>query len=302
MKLTILAALTLALGLSASAFAQDDKDNDKPSPTQAPNPAFFKVQETVTPGSVTVGGTHIDYSAHAGTLIVHPKGWNDATLPQGADKDKQPQAAMFYVAYFKNGADARARPITFLYNGGPGSSTVWLHMGAFGPRRVVTSDDSHSPAAPYQIVDNDESLLDASDLVFVDAPGTGFSRIAGKDAEKSFYGIDPDAHAFADFISQFLAKYGRWNSPKYLFGESYGTPRSAVLVNELETERDIDFNGVILLSQILNFALSPDRPEYGPGIDLPYELALPTYAATAWYHKNLPPNAPRDLPTLIRKV
>ncbi|MGH6877168.1 MAG: S10 family serine carboxypeptidase-like protein, partial [Rhizomicrobium sp.] len=263
MKLAILAALSASLFLTASAIAQDDKDGDKSTP--APSPAFFKAQETVTQGGVTVDGNHIDYSAHAGTLIVHPKGWDDATEPQGNDKNKQAEAEMFYVAYFKNGANPEQRPITFLYNGGPGSSSVWLHMGAFGPRRVMTADNTHSPAAPYQLVNNDESLLDASDLVFIDAPGTGFSRIAGKDAEKAFYGIDPDAYAFADFISQFLAKYGRFNSPKYLFGESYGTPRSAVLVNELETERDIDFNGVILLSQILNFALSPDRPEFEPG-------------------------------------
>src|SRR5438132_1977910 len=112
-------------------------------------------------------------------------------------------------------------------------------MGAFGPRRVVRPEDTHTPAAPYKVVDNDESLLDATDLVFVDAPGTGFSRIAGKDKEKAFYGVDPDAYAFSQFISEFLAKYGRWNSPKYLFGESYGTPRSAVVANELATERNI---------------------------------------------------------------
>jgi carboxypeptidase C (cathepsin A) len=156
----------------------------------------------------------------------------------------------------QRGAKPQERPITFLYNGGPGSSTVWLHMGAFGPKRVVTADDTHTPAAPYKLIDNDESLLDASDLVFIDAPGTGFSRIAGKDKEKAFYGVDPDAHAFSSFIQEFLSKYGRWNSPKYLFGESYGTPRSAVVVNDLETNHDIDFNGVILLSQILNFDLS----------------------------------------------
>ncbi|HEY2444891.1 MAG TPA: hypothetical protein VGI20_04060 [Rhizomicrobium sp.] len=296
-------ALSISLGLSLPAFAQSDKSAEKPTP--APNPAFFKVEEKVTQGSVTVEGDRIDYSAHAGTLIVHPRDWDDATVPDGkpgeAGKD-QPQASMFFVAYFKRDADPEKRPITFLYNGGPGSSTVWLHMGAFGPKRVVTAEDSHSPAAPYQVVNNDGSLLDASDLVFVDAPGTGFSRIAGKDKEKAFYGIDPDAYAFGDFINQFLAKYGRWNSPKYLFGESYGTPRSAVLVNLLETERNIDFNGVILLSQILNFSLSPDRPEYEPGIDLPYQIALPTYAATAWYHHKLPPNAPKDLPALIRQV
>jgi carboxypeptidase C (cathepsin A) len=299
MKFAIVGALSLVFGLSASALAQDDKGGDK---TPSPNPAFFKAQESVTQGGVTAGGTHVDYSAHAGTLIVHPKDWDDATEPKGDDKDKQPVAEMFYVAYFKSGADPLTRPVTFLFNGGPGSSTVWLHMGAFGPRRVVTANDTHSPAAPYQVVNNDSSLLDASDLVFIDAPGTGFSRIAGKDKEKAFYGVDPDAYAFAQFISEFLAKYGRWNSPKYLFGESYGTPRSAVLVNELETDRNIDFNGVILLSQILNFDLSADRPEFNPGVDLPYEVALPTYAATAWYHHKLPPSAPKDFQTLIHQV
>ena len=188
---------------------------------------------------------------------------------------------MFYVAYFKHGAEAAKRPITFLFNGGPGSSTVWLHMGAFGPRRVVTLDDTHTPAAPYDVVNNDQSLLDASDLVFIDAPGTGFSRIAGEDKEKAFYGVDADAHAFAEFVSGFLLKYGRWNSPKYLFGESYGTPRAAVLVNLLQNDYSVDFNGVIMLSQILNFDLFIDGPESNPGVDVAYALALPTYAATA---------------------
>jgi len=191
--------------------------------------------------------------------------------------------------------------VTFIYNGGPGSATLWLHMGAFGPRRIVTATDAHTPAAPYSLINNASSLLDASDLVFIDAPGTGFSRIAGKDKEKAFYGVDQDAYAFAQFISQFLTKYGRWNSPKYLFGESYGTPRSAVLINQLESDRSIDFNGVILLSQILNFDLSPDRPEGNPGVDLPYQTALPTYAATAWYHKKLPGDH-KDLESLLAEV
>ena len=195
---------------------------------------------------------------------------------------------MFYVGYFRSGSGAGPRPLTFFYNGGPGSSTMWLHMGAFGPRRIVTASGVHTPAAPYSLINNAWSLLDATDMVFIDAPGTGFSRIAGKDKEKAFFGVDPDAYAFAEFISQFLSKYGRWNSPKYLFGESYGTPRSAVVVNELETDRSIDLNGIILLSQILSFDLSPDRPSSNPGIDLPYETVLPTYAATAWYHHKLP--------------
>jgi carboxypeptidase C (cathepsin A) len=259
----------------------------------------FKPEATASIGTVTVGGQAIAYQAIAGTLIVHPKDWDDvardprtekpgaAPAEEGAEaKNPTAEASMFYVAYFKTGG--APRPLTFVYNGGPGSSTMWLHLGAFGPRRIVTATDAHTPAAPYSLINNTSSLLDATDLVFIDAPGAGFSRIAGKDKEKMFFGVDQDAYAFAEFISQFLSKYGRWNSPKYLFGESYGTPRSAVLINQLEAERSIDFNGVILLSQILNFDLSPDRPTSNPGIDLPYQTSLPTYAATAWYHKKLP--------------
>ncbi len=272
----------------------------------------FKSESVTSTGTVTIGGQSIAYQAVAGTLIVHPKDWDDVPRDPKADrpnpgsgeeggegKNPNAEASMFYVAYFKNGGGVR--PVTFIYNGGPGSSTVWLHMGAFGPRRIVTATDAHTPAAPYSLVNNGSSLLDASDLVFIDAPGTGFSRIAGKDKEKAFYGVDQDAYAFAQFISQFLTKYGRWNSPKYLFGESYGTPRSAVLVNQLQSERSIDFNGVILLSQILNFDLSPDRPEGNPGIDTPYQTVLPTYAATAWYHKKLP-GEQKDLESLLAEV
>ena len=174
-------------------------------------------------------------------------------------------------------------------------------MGAFGPRRVVTAEDSHTPAAPYRLVDNAYSLLDVSDLVFIDAPGTGFGKMVGKDKDKAFWGVDPDADAFADFITQFLSKYGRWNSPKYLFGESYGTTRSAVLARVLLTQKYVDLNGVILLAQILCFDADVDGPEANPGIDLPYQLALPTYAATAWYHKKLP-DPPASLEALIADV
>jgi carboxypeptidase C (cathepsin A) len=270
----------------------------------------FKTESSISNGTVTIGGQSIAYQAIAGTLIVHPKDWDDVPRDpkpergpgpgeEGSDKNPTAEASMFYVAYFKNGGGSR--PVTFIYNGGPGSATVWLHMGAFGPRRIVTATDAHTAAAPYSLINNASSLLDATDLVFIDAPGTGFSRIAGKDKEKAFFGVDQDAYAFAQFISQFLTKYGRWNSPKYLFGESYGTPRSAVLINQLESERSIDFNGVILLSQILNFDLSPDRPTGNPGIDLPYQTVLPTYAATAWYHKKLPGDH-KDLESLLTEV
>jgi carboxypeptidase C (cathepsin A) len=270
--------------------------------TEAAKIEHFKPEQQASKGSVTIGGNVINYDAFAGTLVVHTKDWDD--VPQNRDKDDKnqpPEASMFYVAYLKSDSKGASRPLTFLYNGGPGSSTVWLHMGAFGPKRVITLDDSHTPAAPYSIVNNEYSLLDVSDLVFVDAPGTGFSRISGKDREKAFYGVDQDAQAFADFITQFLGKYGRWNSPKYMFGESYGTTRAAVLANVLETERDVDFNGVIMLSQILNFSFSADRAEANPGVELPYQLVLPTYAASAWYHHKLP-GQHKELTALLTEV
>jgi carboxypeptidase C (cathepsin A) len=295
--LTILGSM-LSLG-PAWAQSKDDSAPGKPASTK---PEGLKPEQQASKGSVTISGTMTPYDAFAGTIIVHPKGWDD--VPQNADKDDknlEPEASMFYVAYFKSGDQGAQRPVAFFYNGGPGSSTVWLHMGAFGPKRVITLDDSHTPAAPYSIVNNEYSLLDATDLVFVDAPGTGFSRIAGTNREKAFYGVDADAEAFADFISQFLAKYGRWNSPKYLFGESYGTTRSAALINLLETVRFTDFNGVILLSQCLGYDNGADWPQLNPGIDLPYQLALPTYAATAWYHHKLP-DPPGELMPLLAEV
>jgi carboxypeptidase C (cathepsin A) len=304
-RIVILTIATVALPLTlVHAQAKEETSTVKveATKTDTAKPDQFKAEQQASKGSVTIGGNAINYDAYAGTLIVHPKGWDD--VPQNADpdpKNKGPEASMFYVAYFKSDTKGAPRPVTFLYNGGPGSSTVWLHMGAFGPKRVVTADDTHTPAAPYSVVNNEYSLLDATDLVFVDAPGTGFSRLSGKDREKAFYGVDQDAQAFADFISQFLAKYGRWNSPKYLFGESYGTTRSAVLANVLENERDVDFNGVILLSQILNFSLDSDFPNFNPGVDVPYQLNLPTYAASAWYHHKLPEQHP-DLRSLLTEV
>ena len=273
-----------------------------------PAKEFFKPSEVRSSGTVIVGGQPIAYDSVAGTLVVHAKEWSDtdaieADADKSDDKDKtgpKPEASMFYTAYFKQGAPAAGRPITFLFNGGPGSSTIWLHMGAFGPVRVETTDGKHNPPAPYSTVNNDQSLLDASDLVFIDAPGTGFSRIAGKDKEKAFYGVDQDIHAFTDFISQFLTKYGRWNSPKYLFGESYGTMRAAGLSLALQ-EADVDLNGVILLSDILNWDFMPDDPQLNPGIDTPYVVALPTYAATAWYFSKVR-NRPADLRAFLNEV
>ena len=301
-KIPLLAVLA-TLVLSTVAMAAADKPADKTPAADKPDATLVEPQTSTSKGSVAVEGQRVDYQAKAGTLVLHGSG----------DKEDEPQVSMFYVAYFKQGVDASKRPITFIYNGGPGSATVWLHMGAFGPRRVVTSDDSHTPAAPYQLVNNDYSLLDASDLVFIDAPGAGFSRLIADDADKAkrdeqmkerkkaIYGVDGDGHAFAQFITQFLSKYGRWNSPKYLFGESYGTTRSAVVANLLTNEDSVDLNGVILLSQILSFDTSIDGPEFNPGIDLPYALGLPTYAATAFYHHRLP-QQPAALEPFLQEV
>jgi carboxypeptidase C (cathepsin A) len=290
------------------------KSNEKIVVTGTPvTPTPVPTADSTTDGTVSVGGQTIAYRAVAGTLTVGSNDVQDATLDfegkllpdagvKPLDKDKPEEAPatarMFYVAYFKKDAAAEQRPVTFLYNGGPGSATMWLHMGSFGPRRVVTPDGEHQEGAPYKIVNNDYSLLDASDLVFIDAPGTGFSRIFGKDKEKAFWGVDQDAHAFDRFIRRFLTKYDRWNSPKYLLGESYGTPRSAVLSAVLQ---NVDLNGIILLSQILNFENSIDGAAINPGNDESYALALPTFAATAFYHKKLP-NQPASLEPFLGEV
>jgi carboxypeptidase C (cathepsin A) len=283
----------------------DTKISVVPEPTETPR--YLQDAHSATQGSISIGGHALRYQAEAGVLVVHLKDPMDDDPPPPGDHSgtppppQPPEASMSYVAYFAGDKEDPHRPLTFIYNGGPGSSTVWLHMGAFGPKRVVTADDTHSPAAPYRIVDNEYSLLDASDLVFIDAPGTGFGHLRGADKEKSFYGVDQDAHAFANFIVTFLSRHGRWNSPKYLFGESYGTTRSAAVAYILQNEKSLDLNGVILLSQILNFDDSVDAPQFNPGIDLPYELALPTYAATAWYHHKLP-DQPAELEPLLHEV
>jgi carboxypeptidase C (cathepsin A) len=287
---------------------QSDKDAKKPDakPTEAP----VATPDSTTESTVTINGEKVAYRAVAGTLTVGSTDTYDTLLgldgrllpdaginpPDAAKPEDAPATArIFYVAYFKKDVPPGSRPLMFLYNGGPGSSTMWLHMGSFGPRRIVTPDTEHKPAAPYTMVENQYSLLDVADLVFIDAPGTGFSRIMGKDKEKAFWGVDQDAHAFERFIRRFLTKYDRWNSPKYLFGESYGTPRSAVLSAAL---KNVDLNGIVLLSAILSFDNSADSPEWNPGVDQAYALALPTYAASAFYHHKLPTQPPALEPFL----
>lgn len=287
--------LILSLGFTAPwAFA------DAPPPSAATAAPADEVSKSS--GQITVAGKALSYQAEAGLLVVHVKDPIEADpVPAGEKAPPAPaSASMSYVAYFLGKEPDARRPITFIYNGGPGSATIWLHMGAFGPKRAVAADGAHGPAAPYRLVDNAHTLLADSDLVFIDAPYTGFGFLRGADKEKAFLGIDEDGRAFTNFIMKFLSTHGRWNSPKFLFGESYGTTRSAVLANML-TQRAVELNGVILLSQILSFDNSADGPETNPGVDQPYALALPSYAATAWYHHKLP-NRPDALEPFLADV
>src|SRR4051812_47725495 len=303
--LRLLASLALAGAVGMLQAKESEPDSKHDSSDEPDSLRILKDESQITSGFITIRGAKVSYQAQAGVQAVYLKDPKDEDPQRHDDKGDPPpipqHAAMSYVAYFKGDREDPRRPITFLFNGGPGSSTVWLHMGAFGPKRVITANDSHSAAAPYRITDNEYSLLDASDLVFIDAPGTGFGHIRGADKEKAFYGVDQDAHTFANFVVQFLSTHGRWNSPKYLFGESYGTTRAAQLASILQEEKSVDLNGVILLSQVLSFDNGPDGPELNPGVDQPYALALPTYAATAWYHKRLP-NQPTALEPFIKEV
>ena len=306
-RTTFILLTLMTMSAVAQGYAADDKKPEK----AAESTASAVQADSTTEGTVTIGGQAIAYRAVAGTLTVGATNSQDALLgldgkllPDSGEKapekieDAAPTARIFYTAYFKKAPAGEARPITFLYNGGPGSSTMWLHMGSFGPKRVVTTDTVHEAAAPYKIINNESSLLDVSDLVFIDAPSTGFSRVFGKSAGEAFYGIDQDARAFERFIRRFLTKYERWNSPKYIFGESYGTPRSAVLSADLQ---NVDLNGIILLSAILSFDNSADEPTLNPGVDQAYALALPTYAASAWYHNKLA-NKPAALEPFLAEV
>jgi carboxypeptidase C (cathepsin A) len=216
-------------------------------------------------------GRDIKYTATAGTLPIRLD-------------DGKVAARMFFVAYTKDGDDVRTRPIAFLYNGGPGSASVWLHMGSFGPRRVQMGDEGAQPSPPYQLVDNDQSLLDVTDLVFVDAIDTGYSRVMAGVNASQFHGQSGDIRSFGEFINEYLGAYARWPSPKLLIGESYGTIRSAGLADELQSRHGIELNGIALVSSLLTYqTLSP-----APNNDIPYAVLVPSFAATAWFHKKLP--------------
>jgi carboxypeptidase C (cathepsin A) len=244
----------------------NDKEKDKDKEKEKP-----KEESSITDHTVKIGGQILPYRATAATLLLK-------------DEKGEPTGSLFYVAYTRTDLkDLSHRPLAFVYNGGPGSSSVWLHMGAFGPRRVATSDAEATPPAPYRLNDNESSLLDRTDLVFVDPIGTGFSRAVGKAKDSDFWGVDEDVKSLAQFVTAYVSRNNRWNSPKFLIGESYGTFRSAALSNYLQQHENMDMNGIVLISNVLDLGTI----SFNAGQDLPYILYVPSYAATAWYHKVL---------------
>ena len=227
---------------------------------------------SITSHNVTIGGTEIQYTATAGTLVMrHLNG--------------KPKANVFFVSYVNDGPkDKGARPITFFYNGGPGSASIWLHMGVMGPRRVQMASGGFQPAPPYSLVDNEYSLLDVTDVVAIDPVSTGFSRPFEGEDLKQFHGVHQDIKFFSDFIRLYLTRFDRWTSPKYLLGESYGTLRSAGVAADLQARLKIELNGIILVSSVIDFMTLYEVP----GNNIYYASFLPTYTVTAWYHKRLP--------------
>ena len=282
-------------------------------PVEKPVPGVLPPDSTTDGSVTTASGKTIAYTAVAGLLPVGATDPQDAMLamdgkylPDAAvdlpakPEDQPATAHMFYTAYFAKGVDPLTRPVVFFYNGGPGSSTMYLRMTSLGPVRVQIPDLQHPVGGPYRIAPNPYTLLDVADLVFIDAPGTGYSRVEGKDAAKAFYGVDQDGAAFQRFIRRFFTKFNRWNSPRYLFGESYGTTRDAVLSAMLQ-EHGVDLNGVVFLSQILSFSDSADGSDADPGNEKGFFLALPSFAATAWFHHKVA-NQPADLDTFLHDV
>jgi carboxypeptidase C (cathepsin A) len=304
MKLRALTLLLVALPfIVASAEPPADKEEkknetkeDKPAnPTEkSKDEPKEKPKRSETTHSLTLNGTRLGYTATAATLPIK-------------DAEGKTTADIFFIAYTrtKEGStvaqaadDPAQRPITFSFNGGPGSSSVWMHMGLLGPRRVKLAEDGSAPPPPYSLVDNEWTLLDESDLVFIDPVGTGYSRATKTDDAKKFWGVQEDAQSVAEFIRLYVTTHKRWASPKFLIGESYGTTRAAALSGELMNRHRMNLNGIMLVSTVLNFQTIWG----GSGNDLPHVLFLPSYTATAWHHKKLPPDLQSRPLTEVLKI
>jgi carboxypeptidase C (cathepsin A) len=283
--------LCFSVALAASLFVSIAPAQERPPAQSAPAAADHKDTEKEPPippektvsthHDLALAGKDLHYTATAGTLIIR-------------DEEDKPYGNIFYVAYTLDGAEAKSRPVSFLYNGGPGSATLWLHMGSFSPVRITTDSPNPTAGPPFKLVPNEYSLLDKTDLVFIDAPLTGYSRAVGKATAKDFAGVDQDLHAFDRFIIRYLSVNQRWNSPKFLIGESYGTTRSAALADMLGND-GVQLNGVVLISSILNYNIRAG------GYDTLYVANLPSYAAAAWYFNKIP-NKPADVASWVEQA
>jgi carboxypeptidase C (cathepsin A) len=263
-----------------SAKKDAKSDEGQAQPDDLPPPPHHEESVVETQHSVTIGRKKIAYTAAAGRTILR-------------EEDGKKKASFFSVSYTRDGVeDPSARPLVFCFNGGPGSASVWLHLGAFGPRRVLLDDDGMPGPPPGKLVDNPHAILDVADIVFIDPVGTGFSRPIPDDDLKQFAHFKRDIESVGEFIRLYLTRHQRWASPKFLAGESYGTTRSAGLAAHLYKRHGIAFNGLLLISSILNFqtaGFDSSTWTFSRGNDLPYPLFLPTYAAAAWYHRRLAP-------------
>ncbi|MSP14150.1 MAG: peptidase S10 [Chloroflexi bacterium] len=269
----------------------DNIQHGKPAAESKPTPTDKLVS---THHSITLGGEEIQYTVTTGTMIL-----KEESEKEGESEGEKAKASFFFIAYTRDGgADKTQRPVTFSFNGGPGSSSVWLHLGVLGPRRVQMDDIGNLPPPPYRLVDNTYSLLDVTDLVFIDPVSTGFSRPITGEKAKEFHGFKKDIESVGDFIRLYTTRYQRWTSPKFLIGESYGTTRAAGLSEYLQDRHGMYLNGIILVSSILDFLTA----RFDQGNDLPYILFLPTYTATAWYHGRLRADLQQDLRSTLNEV
>jgi carboxypeptidase C (cathepsin A) len=260
-----------ALGFAATLVAQQPaRETPKESAARTEE---LKEHTVVTKQTLQVNGQPLRYTATAGTIVLKN------------DQDK-PEASIFYIAYTRDDVTDRSRrPIFFSFNGGPGTASVWMHMGFTGPRRVLYDDEGFMPQPPFRLVDNEYTILDVADIVYIDPVATGYSRMAPGEDPHKFHGVMEDIRAVGEFIRIYTTRHGRWGSPKFLIGESYGTTRAAGLVGHLQQEHQMYFNGVVLVSMT--------GLDVQPGADLLYALSLPHYAATAWYHRALAPDLQR---------
>ena len=262
----------------------EEKKDEKPKP---------KDNLVETKHSIKIGDKEIKYTVTTGTIVMKEETPDREKEAEG----EKPRAQIFFVAYTKDDEEDKSkRPITFSFNGGPGSSSVWLHLGLLGPRRVMLEFDGNLPKPPFQLTDNEYSLLDETDLVFIDPVSTGYSRPVEGEKPSEWHGFKKDIASVGDFIRLYTTRYNRWLSPKFLAGESYGTTRAAGLSGYLQERHGLYLNGIMLISAVLNFSTI----EFHIGNDLPFIMFLPTYAATAWYHHKLKGHKP--LQTLLKEV